>query len=46
MTPPLACFFSEASGHWSLSTAKERDTESGNDYFGARYYAGCPGAHP
>jgi hypothetical protein len=26
-------------------TGKERDTESGNDYFGARYYAstGVPG---
>jgi hypothetical protein len=22
-------------------TGKERDSESGNDYFGARYYASC-----
>jgi len=27
----------------SHSTGKERDTESGNDYFGARYYAGSMG---
>jgi RHS repeat-associated protein len=27
----------------SLSTGKERDTESGNDYFGARYYASTTG---
>lgn len=27
----------------SLSTGKERDTESGNDYFGARYYASTMG---
>ena len=26
-----------------LSTGKERDTESGNDYFGARYYASTMG---
>jgi RHS repeat-associated protein len=25
------------------STGKERDTESGNDYFGARYYASTMG---
>src|ERR1039457_3406779 len=31
------CFFS------SRSTGKERDTESGNDYFGARYYASIMG---
>ena len=24
---------------WVISTGKERDTESGNDYFGARYYS-------
>ena len=39
----LACPFSEASGHWSISTGKERDSESGNDYFGARYYASTMG---
>lgn len=27
----------------SLSTGKERDSESGNDYFGARYYASTMG---
>ena len=27
----------------SCSTGKERDTESGNDYFGARYYASAMG---
>jgi RHS repeat-associated protein len=27
----------------SISTGKERDTESGNDYFGARYYASSMG---
>ena len=27
----------------SRSTGKERDTESGNDYFGARYYASTMG---
>ena len=27
----------------SRSTGKERDTESGNDYFGARYYASSMG---
>jgi len=29
--------------HTSISTGKERDTESGNDYFGARYYASSMG---
>jgi len=43
MTPLLACLFSEASGHWPISTGKERDTESGNDNFGARYYASTMG---
>jgi len=28
---------------WSYSTGKERDQESGNDYFGARYYASSMG---
>ena len=43
MTLPVACLFSEASAHTSISTGKERDTESGNDYFGARYYASSMG---
>jgi len=33
-----ACLFSAASSHPSISTGKERDIESGLDYFGARYY--------
>ena len=43
MTLPAACLFSEASGHGTISTGKERDTESGNDYFGARYYSSAVG---
>jgi RHS repeat-associated protein len=39
MTLPLACLFSEAFAYPSISTGKERDVESGNDYFGGRYYA-------
>jgi len=42
-TLPAACLFSEMSGHRSISTGKERDTESGNDYFGPRYYASDAG---
>ncbi len=42
-TLPAACLSSEVSGNRSLSTGKERDTESGNDYFGARYYASTTG---
>ena len=43
MTLPLACLHSEASDDASRSTGKERDAESGNDYFGARYYASSMG---
>jgi RHS repeat-associated protein len=39
MTPPFACLLSAASDHPSIFTGKERDTESGNDYFEARYYS-------
>ena len=42
-TPPFACLLSEAYARPSISTGKERDTESGNDYFGARYYASSMG---
>jgi hypothetical protein len=35
MALPLACLLSAASAHSSIFTGKERDTESGNDYFGA-----------
>ncbi len=43
MTLPATCLFSEASEHRSISTGKERDSESGNDYFEARYYASSMG---
>lgn len=43
MTLALACIVSEASASASISTGKERDQESGNDYFGARYYASSMG---
>jgi hypothetical protein len=43
MTLPDACLFSEAFGQWPISTGKERDTESGNDYFNARYYGSSMG---
>ena len=43
MTLPLACLLSAASAHPSISTGKERDTESGNDYFPARYFASSTG---
>lgn len=43
MTPPPACSFNAASAHTSIFTGKERDTESGNDYFGARYYSSAMG---
>src|ERR1039458_6846813 len=33
----------ECPGHRSCFTGKEHDTESGNDYFGARYYASTMG---
>jgi hypothetical protein len=47
MTPAAACA-SEVYSARSLSTGKERDTESGNDYFEARYYSSAMGrvAHP
>jgi RHS repeat-associated protein len=43
MTQPIACLFSAASVSRSIFTGKERDAESGNDYFGARYYASTMG---
>ena len=42
-TLPAACLFSAASSLRPISTGKERDQESGNDYFGARYYASTMG---
>src|ERR1700752_2728299 len=43
MTQADTCAHREVLGHRSRSTGKERDTESGNDYFGARYYASSMG---
>ena len=43
MTLPLVCLLGAASVQPSLSTGKERDAESGNDYFGARYYTSSMG---
>lgn len=43
MTPLLACLFSEASGDWSISTGKERDSETGLDNFTARYFGSSLG---
>jgi RHS repeat-associated protein len=45
MMLPHACLLSAASAHPSISTGKERDSESGNDYFGARYYASSMGRY-
>jgi RHS repeat-associated protein len=42
-TLPAANLFSAALNFRPLSTGKERDAESGNDYFGARYYASTMG---
>jgi RHS repeat-associated protein len=42
MTHPAVCA-SEVLFPRSRSTGKERDAESGNDYFGARYYASSMG---
>jgi len=36
-------FFNEVSASVPISTGKERDAESGSDYFGARYYASTMG---
>ncbi len=43
MTPVSACANAELSTSPSRFTGKERDSESGNDYFGARYYASSMG---
>jgi RHS repeat-associated protein len=40
-----ACCFSVASWNGYKITGKERDTESGNDYFGARYYGSSKGRY-
>lgn len=42
-TMPAAFAFGTVRGSQSRSTGKERDTESGNDYFGARYYSSAMG---
>jgi RHS repeat-associated protein len=43
MTPRPTWLLSAASFHPSISTGKERDTESGLDMFGARYYGSSLG---
>ncbi len=43
MTVPAACLFSVASAYPSIFTGKERDTESGLGYFGARYFGSSMG---
>jgi RHS repeat-associated protein len=43
MTHATDCCNSGASGFLSNFTGKERDTESGNDYFGARHYSSVMG---
>ena len=43
MMPSVAYASSAASGFPPRYTGKERDAESGNDYFGARYYASSMG---
>jgi len=42
MTPSAACAINPCFPSYRC-TGKERDTESGNDYFGARYYASTMG---
>jgi hypothetical protein len=37
MTQVDTCAHRELLGHRARSSGKERDSESGNDYFGARY---------
>ena len=43
MMHSAVCAFSVVRFSRSCSTGKERDAESGNDYFGARYYASSMG---
>lgn len=43
MTLLLACLHSEASASPAISSGKERDQESGLDYFGARYFGSSMG---
>jgi len=43
MTLTVACAFSAAFSILPHSTGKERDSESGNDYFEARYYSSAMG---
>ena len=42
-TLTAVCFCSAETDFRPISTGKERDQESGNDYFGARYYASTMG---
>lgn len=43
MTLPFACLHSVTFSDPSISTGKERDSESGNDYFLARYCSSTMG---
>jgi RHS repeat-associated protein len=43
MTPPAVCAAGALCGNRYRYTGKERDTESGNDYFEARYYSSAMG---
>jgi RHS repeat-associated protein len=43
MTIGNACSSAQRPGFFGNSTGKERDVESGLDYFGARYYSGAEG---
>jgi len=42
-TIPIPCLYPDEDATEHHFTGKERDTESGNDYFGARYYASTMG---
>lgn len=43
MTNSTPCFSAKITDFWRHSTGKERDAETGLDYFGARYYSGAQG---
>ena len=43
MMPALACLLCGVLADLLIYTGKERDTESGNDYFDARYYSSTMG---
>jgi RHS repeat-associated protein len=43
MTDPISYSSAQHPPLWRVSTGKERDAETGLDYFGARYYSGAQG---